>query len=91
MKRHGRDKVRGNYKKAATMQSTSNVLPSSGPTVREIRTSCEGCTTNNRLGFEMYQRKSLLVMVGAVAATPKKCVDGSGVFHVCFDFLGSQD
>ena len=50
------------------MQSTSNVLPSSGPTVREIRTSYEGCTTNNRLGFEMYQRKSLLVMVGAVAA-----------------------
>ena len=29
MKRHGRDKVRGNCKKAAVVQSTSNVLPSS--------------------------------------------------------------
>ena len=43
MKRHGRDKARGNYKKAAIVQSTSIVLPSSGPTVRET------CTTNNRL------------------------------------------
>ena len=49
MKRHGRDKARGNHKKAAIVQSTSIVLPSSGPTVRETPTSCEGCTTNNRL------------------------------------------
>ena len=43
-KSHKRVLVRGNKKETGTVQSTLNVLPSSGFTEREKLLGCDGCT-----------------------------------------------